>query len=82
MKDFGRVRRLFYRDGESLSEISKKTGFRQRLLKQVAGQGVFAFGSHQKPTGICKKSLGCELFRTDFLRVGTGSKAQKNAADN
>ena len=56
MTDFGRVRRLFYRDGESLSEISKKTGFRQRLLKQVAGRGMFAFRSHQKLTEICKKS--------------------------
>ena len=56
MTYFGRAHRLFYRDGESLSEISKKTSFRQRLLKQVAGRGMFAFGSHQKPTEICKKS--------------------------
>lgn len=27
MKDLGRIRRLFYRDGMSLSEISRKTGF-------------------------------------------------------
>jgi DNA-binding transcriptional regulator LsrR (DeoR family) len=26
MKDLGRIRRLFYRDGVSLSEISRKTG--------------------------------------------------------
>jgi len=52
---------LFYRDGESLSEISKKTSFRQRLLKQVAGRGMFAFGSHQKLTAICKKSRRCYL---------------------
>ena len=34
MKDFGRVRRLFYRDGESLSEISKKTGYSRNTVKR------------------------------------------------
>ena len=34
MKDLGRVRRLFYRDGESLSEISKKTGYSRNTVKR------------------------------------------------
>ena len=29
---------------------------RQRLLKQVAGRGIFTFGSHRKLTEICKES--------------------------
>ena len=33
MKDLGRIRRLFYRDGESLSEISRKTGFSRNTVK-------------------------------------------------
>jgi len=34
MKELGRVRRLFYRDGESLSEISRKTGFSRNTIKR------------------------------------------------
>ena len=34
MKDLGRVRRLFYRDGESLSEISRKTGYCRNTIKR------------------------------------------------
>ena len=34
MKDLGRVRRLFYWDGESLSEISKKTGYSRNTVKR------------------------------------------------
>ena len=34
MKELGRVRRLFYRDGESLSEISRKTGYSRNTVKR------------------------------------------------
>ena len=34
MKDLGRVRRLFYRDGVSLSEISRKTGYCRNTIKR------------------------------------------------
>jgi len=34
MKELGRVRRLFYRDGESLSEISRKTGYCRNTIKR------------------------------------------------
>ena len=34
MKDLGRVRRLFYRDGVSLSEISRKTGYSRNTVKR------------------------------------------------
>ena len=34
MKELGRVRRLFYRDGESLSEISRKTGLSRNTIKR------------------------------------------------
>lgn len=34
MKDLGRVRRLFYRDGISLSEISRKTGYCRNTIKR------------------------------------------------
>ena len=34
MKDLGRVRRLFYRDGVSLSEISRKTGYCRNTVKR------------------------------------------------
>jgi transposase len=34
MKDLGRVRRLFYRDGVSLSEISRKTGYSRNTIKR------------------------------------------------
>ena len=34
MKDLGKVRRLFYRDGASLSEISKKTGYSRNTVKR------------------------------------------------
>jgi transposase len=34
MKELGRVRRLFYRDGESLSEISRKTGYSRNTIKR------------------------------------------------
>ena len=34
MKDLGRVRRLFYWDGVSLSEISKKTGYSRNTVKR------------------------------------------------
>ena len=68
MTYFGRAHRLFYRDGESLSEISKKTSFRQRLLKQVAGRGMFAFRSHQKPVKIRKKSSAYYLIFGKYRR--------------
>ena len=34
MKDLGRIRRLFYRDGLSLSEISRKTGYSRNTVKR------------------------------------------------
>ena len=34
MKDLGRIRRLFYRDGMSLSEISRKTGYSRNTVKR------------------------------------------------
>jgi transposase len=34
MKDLGRVRRLYYRDGESLSEIARKTGYSRNTVKR------------------------------------------------
>jgi len=34
MKDLGRIRRLFYRDGVSLSEISRKTGYSRNTVKR------------------------------------------------
>ena len=34
MKELGKVRRLFYRDGESLSEISRKTGYSRNTVKR------------------------------------------------
>ena len=34
MKELGRVRRMFYRDGLSLSEISRKTGFCRNTIKR------------------------------------------------
>ena len=34
MKELGRVRRLFYRDGVSLSEISRKTGYCRNTIKR------------------------------------------------
>jgi len=34
MKDLGRVRRLYYRDGVSLSEISRKTGYCRNTIKR------------------------------------------------
>lgn len=34
MKDQGRIRRLFYRDGVSLSEISRKTGYSRNTVKR------------------------------------------------
>jgi len=34
MKELGRIRRLFYRDGVSLSEISKKTGYSRNTVKR------------------------------------------------
>ena len=34
MKELGRVRRLFYRDGDSLSEISRKTGYCRNTIKR------------------------------------------------
>ena len=42
MKDLGRVRRLFYRDGISLSEISRKTGYCRNTIKRwlKAAEGV------------------------------------------
>ncbi|MBS0346528.1 MAG: helix-turn-helix domain-containing protein, partial [Proteobacteria bacterium] len=34
MKDLGRIRRLFYRDGVSLSEIARKTGYSRNTVKR------------------------------------------------
>lgn len=34
MKDLGRIRRLFYRDGLSLSEISRETGYSRNTVKR------------------------------------------------
>ena len=34
MKDLGRIRRLFYREGMSLSEISRKTGYSRNTVKR------------------------------------------------
>lgn len=34
MKDLGRIRRLYYRDGLSLSEISRKTGYSRNTVKR------------------------------------------------
>ena len=34
MKELGRIRRLFYRDGVSLSEISRKTGYSRNTIKR------------------------------------------------
>ena len=34
MNELGKVRRLFYRDGESLSEISRKTGYSRNTVKR------------------------------------------------
>lgn len=34
MKDLGRIRRLFYRDGMSLSEIARKTGYSRNTVKR------------------------------------------------
>ena len=34
MKDLGRIRRLFYRDGVSLSGISRKTGYSRNTVKR------------------------------------------------
>lgn len=43
MKDLGRIRRLFYRDGVSLSEISRKTGYSRNTVKRWL----------KTPEGIC-----------------------------
>ena len=42
LKELGRVRRMFYRDGLSLSEISRKTGFCRNTIKRWlnAAEGV------------------------------------------
>lgn len=34
MKELGRIRRMFYRDGVSLSEIAKKTGYSRNTVKR------------------------------------------------
>jgi transposase len=34
LKEWGRVRRMFYRDGLSLSEISRKTGYCRNTLRR------------------------------------------------
>ena len=47
--------------------------FCQRLLKQVAGRGMFAFGSHQKLITICKKSRRYYLISGKFKPPQTGN---------
>jgi hypothetical protein len=41
----------------------------QGLLKQIAGRGMFAFGSHRKLTKICKESRCYYLISGKFPRL-------------
>ena len=76
MQELGRVRRLFYRDGESLSEISRKTGYSRNTVKRWLKTPEGTEPNYQRRHHDTKiapyaaqliKALETDAYRPDYL---------------